>query len=1281
MSDAKVSAAGSKPQSGGGGSVVGSTVIVPRDINDVIFYNVKYTVDAKPDPILYGISGKFEKNCISTIMGPSGSGKTTLLDILAQRSAATGHVSGTLPAVSAENTGYVTQDIVLPIQDTVFNVLMLYAELTLNVEFTTEERVTRVNNIIEMLNLSHVRDSIIGGVAPTGDSIAGLSGGEKRRCLIGASLVKEPRLLLLDEPTTGLDAHMALDVVKAMRKLADSTHGVTIALTLHQPRVEIWYQLDRILLLVKGSRVFDGSPREASTFLTDTLGVSINDDMSPADFVLDHFSQMDTNDAAEVQEKFEAAYADQLVTEAEAIESAEKERTWTEANDAEGRRANFFLRWGALIRREWRITQRERMQILIQMCIATGIYLLVSLPFFKSFGDPYSKTHNHFSGLALLVITATFTALPAVPAITFGRRLYLYERAAGLYGCAEWYFTVVLKDLIIKLFRSGIQWVIMFSFIQTTHSATQFFFGWLCIYLANIVPISYTFFVASLSFDTTTAIAILMHINMCFVLFASFYIPVEYLPKVSRWIVYVNPMYYIVSSVEQNAYGFDINPEECLVETAENEEACIGLDMLASHKFDEFSKGADVFAALVFWLAFHFSAGMVLQFYNYNVDLVIDAEKDDSVSLPPDEEKPLLDLSGNGTARYESADRDFRLEPLALEQPVRWLDITCTVKVMEANENVVDKQLLYGVSGEVKVGTMCAIMGPSGAGKSTLLDILAGRYPSGGVTTGSVPDVKDLRQGAVAYVTQDEVLSPSETLAETLTFYAELSMDKDLSKAMRGAFIMRILRDMMLEHVKDTAVGGVMSGGLVLRGVSGGEKRRLSIAAALLQNPSLLLLDEPTSGLDSGASLEVANVLTRLARRGVTIISTIHQPRLEIWRQFDHVVLLAKGRTVFEGMGKAAERLIASVHREPLEAENPPDFVLDFLNTYKTSDEALELQRVWEKNDGVVEYSRGGTVEIGRNDSTGPNVIAVDNPFNDLMANKDQAKRMNLANRMGVLLRRQFRTVFRLRQSWVSIYMAVGIKCVLIVLATFRLSKPPYLEDEVMSRLGLILFIVMQCYSISAGTVALFQRTRALYFHERSMNLYGATEYFFSTLLIDMFFFAMIPGFIITTVAVFAAQWALHPASRVVFAICVGIASSLAGHSMYTVCGVSLPNPMLAGLVANLAEISSTLFMGFFIRTQDLRMWIKWITLFYPTRFSYHAFVIAFFRNVAIECSDGTTETCSQGNEVIEYWDADRHPDGAGKDYIILVFYILGLYLAAFVILATLGDRIRTGKK
>ncbi|KAF6255774.1 hypothetical protein COO60DRAFT_1533203, partial [Scenedesmus sp. NREL 46B-D3] len=149
----------------------------------------------------------------------------------------------------------------------------------------------------------------------------------------------------------------------------------------------------------------------------------------------------------------------------------------------------------------------------------------------------------------------------------------------------------------------------------------------------------------------------------------------------------------------------------------------------------------------------------------------------------------------------------------------------------------------------------------------------------------------------------DDNFVATMTTSETMSFYADIILPKTWSKADRRARVVEVLAAMGLKHKQRTMVGGTLPGGLMLRGLSGGERKRLSIAAGILAAPSIVFLDEPTSGLDSFAALTVMGFLKRMARdNGHVVIASIHQPRSAIWSMFDKATLLASGRLMFHGV-------------------------------------------------------------------------------------------------------------------------------------------------------------------------------------------------------------------------------------------------------------------------------------------------------------------------------------------------------------------------------------------
>ena len=186
--------------------------------------------------------------------------------------------------------------------------------------------------------------------------------------------------------------------------------------------------------------------------------------------------------------------------------------------------------------------------------------------------------------------------------------------------------------------------------------------------------------------------------------------------------------------------------------------------------------------------------------------------------------------------------------------------------------------------------------------KSTLLDILAGRKTlrKGRATlTGTLlfndrPRARKLMRKS-AYVTQDNVHLASLTVRQTLGFAAALRMENS-NKKKREERVLTVAKMLGIDKILDSRVGGTL-----VRGISGGQLKRLSVAVEIIHLPSLIFLDEPTTGLDSSIAHEVMSAVRNLANFNRTVICTIHQPPPATFALFDKLLLLARGRTCYFG--------------------------------------------------------------------------------------------------------------------------------------------------------------------------------------------------------------------------------------------------------------------------------------------------------------------------------------------------------------------------------------------
>ncbi|RDX77220.1 ABC transporter G family member 22 [Mucuna pruriens] len=270
----------------------------------------------------------------------------------------------------------------------------------------------------------------------------------------------------------------------------------------------------------------------------------------------------------------------------------------------------------------------------------------------------------------------------------------------------------------------------------------------------------------------------------------------------------------------------------------------------------------------------------------------------------------------------------FQTEP-TLPIYLKFADVTYKI-VIKGMTTTEEKDILNGITGSVNPGEVLALMGPSGSGKTTLLNLLGGRLSqpiSGGSITYNDQPYSKFLKSRIGFVTQDDVLFPHLTVKETLTYAARLRLPKTFTKEQKEKRALDVIYELGLERCQDTMIGGSF-----VRGVSGGERKRVCIGNEIIINPSLLFLDEPTSGLDSTTALRIVQMLQDIAEAGKTVVTTIHQPSSRLFHKFDKLILLGKGSLLYFGKASEAMNYFHSIGCSPLISMNPAEFLLDLAN-------------------------------------------------------------------------------------------------------------------------------------------------------------------------------------------------------------------------------------------------------------------------------------------------------------------------------------------------------------
>ncbi|VVA94982.1 unnamed protein product [Arabis nemorensis] len=422
-----------------------------------------------------------------------------------------------------------------------------------------------------------------------------------------------------------------------------------------------------------------------------------------------------------------------------------------------------------------------------------------------------------------------------------------------------------------------------------------------------------------------------------------------------------------------------------------------------------------------------------------------------------------------------------------------------------------ERTILKGVTGMISPGEFMAVLGPSGSGKSTLLNAISGRL-HGSALTGKIlaNDGKLTKQTLkrTGFVAQDDLLYPHLTVRETLFFVALLRLPKTLTRDDKIKAAESVISELGLGKCENTIVGNTF-----IRGISGGERKRVSIAHELLINPSLLVLDEPTSGLDATAALRLVQTLAGLAHeKGKTVVTSIHQPSSRVFQMFDSVLLLSEGKSLFFGQGRDAMPYFESIGFSPAFPMNPADFLLDLANGVSQIDGETEREKPNVRQTLAVAYDtllapRVKTC-IETSHSSQENALFVKTREN---AGGIMSGLTTWFSQLCILLHRLLKE--RRHESF------DGLRVFQVVAASVLCGLMWWHSDyrDVHDRLGLLFFIsIFWGVLPSFNAVFTFPQERAIFSRERASGMYTLSSYFMAHVLGSLSMELVLPAAFLT---------------------------------------------------------------------------------------------------------------------------------------------------------------------
>jgi ABC-type multidrug transport system ATPase subunit/ABC-type multidrug transport system permease subunit len=400
--------------------------------------------------------------------------------------------------------------------------------------------------------------------------------------------------------------------------------------------------------------------------------------------------------------------------------------------------------------------------------------------------------------------------------------------------------------------------------------------------------------------------------------------------------------------------------------------------------------------------------------------------------------------------------------------------------------------------GKAQPGRLLAIMGPSGSGKTTLMDALAGKikYSPKIRLYGRRYINEDLVSGdsqiPAAYIKQDANFFPHMTVQETMDFRAELQLGSLFSRQERSKLVTDLMEQLNLSQSAHTIVGNNK-----VRGISGGERKRLSIACEMLSSPSVIFLDEPTSGLDSFQAMQVVETLRKLADSGKTIIAVIHQPSQQAFAQFDDLLLISEGKQMYFGPVSQVRTYMENLGYVTSAETGTAEHILDCVSKVSSGDEATRTASL-ERIGRLAFHATAQSQRLGfPNNVDSASKIALKR-FAGLAHIRPKA---NVFRQFKLLLGRSLRETFRGKAA-IIIQIVQQVSLGVIYGGIYKLGSN---QASIRDRIGLLSLIAIGSMNMGmAGTIRAFPKEKNIVTAEIGSKLYHTLPYFLAKAIAEI---------------------------------------------------------------------------------------------------------------------------------------------------------------------------------
>ncbi|XP_014622990.1 pleiotropic drug resistance protein 2 isoform X2 [Glycine max] len=804
--------------------------------------------------------------------------------------------------------------------------------------------------ILKILGLEICADTLVGD-----EMKRGISGGQKKRLTTGEMLVGPAKAFFMDEISTGLDSSTTFQIVRFMRQMVHIM-DVTMIISLLQPAPETYDLFDDIILLSEGKIVYQG-PRESVLHFFRSVGFKCPERKGVADFLQEVTSKKDQE-----QYWFRRDIPYQYVTVPEFVahfnnysigqQLSEKIQVPYDPNESH-RAALVKEKYGlskwelfkACFSREWLLMKRNYFVYIFKTCQITILAIITMTVFFRTEmkHGQLEGAGKYYGALFFSLINVMFNGVAEL-AMTINRLPVFYKQRDFLFYPA-WAFALPIWVLRVplSLLESGLWIILTYYTIGFAPAASRFFRQLLAFFCVNQMALSLFRFIAAVGRIKVVASTLGSFTLLVVFVLSGFTVSRNDIEPWMIWCYYGSPMMYGQNAIAINEFldkrwsAHNIDPR--IPEPTVGKAFLRARGIFTKDYWYWISVGALIGFSLLFNICFILALTYLNPFGNSKSIIVEEEDQKKSTfgssSVDKMATEATTEKSSTSIANsFEGIDMEVRntahgsnpkaeentkskkgmvlpFQPLSLVfQDVNYyINMPHEMKKQGIEENRL--QLLRDISGAFRPGILTALVGVSGAGKTTLMDVLAGRktggYIEGSISISGYPKKQATFPRISGYCEQNDIHSPNVTVYESLVFSAWLRLSNDVNKETQKMFIEEILELVELHPVRHFIVG--LPG---ISGLSTEQRKRLTIAVELVANPSIIFMDEPTTGLDARAAAVVMRTVRNTVDTGRTVVCTIHQPSIDIFENFDELLLMKRGGQVIYGgpLGRNSQNLI-----------------------------------------------------------------------------------------------------------------------------------------------------------------------------------------------------------------------------------------------------------------------------------------------------------------------------------------------------------------------------------